>query len=80
MLTYPHLPSPALAHRRPLDQSTPAVRVHFWPLVSAAAMGSHGGVVSGLHARYVTQLWQIPGNGHDVSQEQSCSQAGIACS
>jgi hypothetical protein len=47
-LTHAHLPSPALTHRRPLDQSTPAARVHFWPLVSAAAMGSHGGVVSGL--------------------------------
>jgi len=46
-LTHAHLPSPALTHRRPLDQSTPAARVHFWPLVSAAAMGSHGGVVSG---------------------------------
>jgi hypothetical protein len=31
-----------------LDQSTPAARVHFWSLVSAVAMGSHGGVVSGL--------------------------------
>jgi hypothetical protein len=47
-LTHAHLPSPALAHRRPLDQSTPAAQVHFWPLVSAAAMGSHGRVVSRL--------------------------------
>ena len=28
-LTHAHLPSPALTHRRPLDQSTPAARVHF---------------------------------------------------
>ena len=47
-LTLAHPCSPNLAHRRPLDQSTPAARVHFWPLVGAAAMGSRGGVVSGL--------------------------------
>jgi hypothetical protein len=47
-LTLAHPCSPTLTHRRPLDQSTPAARVHFWPLVSAAAMGSHGRVVSGL--------------------------------
>jgi hypothetical protein len=29
--------------------TSPPTRVHFWPLVGAAAMGSHGGVVSGLH-------------------------------
>src|SRR5438270_7206735 len=51
--------SPALAYRRPLDQSTPAARVHFWPLVSAAAMGSHGGVVSGCNA-YETSERSLP--------------------
>jgi hypothetical protein len=39
-LTLAHPCSPTLTHRRPLDQSTPAARVHFWPLVSAAAMGA----------------------------------------
>jgi len=49
-LTLAHSCSPTLtlAYHRPLDQSTPAARVHFWALVSAAVMGSHGGVVSGL--------------------------------
>ena len=47
-LTHAHPCSPTLTHRRPLDQSIPAARVPFWPLVSAAAIGSHGGVVSGL--------------------------------
>ena len=45
-LTLAHLPTPALAPRRPLNQSTLAARVHFWPLVSTAVMGSHGGVVA----------------------------------
>jgi hypothetical protein len=48
-----------LTHRRPLDQSTPAARVHFWPLVSAAAMGSHDGVVSGCNA-YETSERSLP--------------------
>jgi len=51
-----HLRSPlahptllALAHRRPLDQSSHPTQVQFRPLASAAKMGSHDGVISGLH-------------------------------
>src|SRR5256885_2173132 len=39
MLTDRHL---TLTHLRPLDQSPHLLRVHFWPLASAAEMGSHG--------------------------------------
>jgi hypothetical protein len=37
-----------LTRLSPLDQSTHPPRAHFWPLVSAAKMGSYDGVVFGL--------------------------------
>jgi hypothetical protein len=43
------LPPPALTYRRPLDQLTQRVRVYFGHLASTSKMGSHDGVVSGLH-------------------------------
>src|SRR5450432_3691628 len=42
-----HRPSLTVTHLRPLDQSPHLLRVHFWPLASAAEMGSHGGVAPG---------------------------------
>jgi hypothetical protein len=58
-LTLAHLRSPMLTHRHSLsltvthlslpDQSPHFLRVHFWPLASAAEMGSHDGVVPGQH-------------------------------
>ena len=43
-LTLARRSSLTLTHLRPLDQSPHLLRVHFWPLASAAEMGSHGGV------------------------------------
>ena len=45
-----HQPSLILTHLYPFDQSPHLLRVHFWPLASAAEMGSHDGVIPRRHS------------------------------